>query len=48
MISLMIIDKQKGIPVYGWICSKKKADILEQSWKRRLNFNWYSIWRYDK
>lgn len=43
---IVIIDIQKGIPVYGWIASKEKLDILERVWKENLNSNWYIVKRY--
>ena len=45
---IIIIDKHKGIPVYGWIASKEKLDILEKAWKASLDLGWYVVMRYDK
>ena len=40
---IIIIDIHKGIPVYGWIASKEKLDILERAWKESLNPDWYEV-----
>jgi hypothetical protein len=42
---ITIIDKQTGIPVYGWIAPKEKLDILERAWKANLNPDWYEVRR---
>jgi hypothetical protein len=42
---ITIIDIHTGIPVYGWIASKDKLDILERAWKESLNPDWYEVRR---
>lgn len=43
---IVIIDIQKGIPVYGFIGSSDKLDKLEEVWNKYLNPDWYIVRRY--